>query len=119
MYIDIQDGGSLISTSSDKTISGINTSSYNKMAIKYTTTNVTVYLNGVKKHTETIDFTPDTNVIKSLYGGYSAGSKFEGAVKALAVFNEALTDDELELLTGVTNYSSFGALAAAGGYTII
>jgi hypothetical protein len=119
MYIDIQDGGSLISTPSDKTISGINTSSYNKMAIKYTTTNVTVYLNGVKKHTETIDFTPDTNVIKSLYGGYSAGSKFEGAVKALAVFNEALTDDELELLTGVTNYGSFSELASANGYTII
>jgi hypothetical protein len=119
MYIDIQDGGSLISTSSDKTISGINTSSYNKMAIKYTTTNVTVYLNGVKKHTETIDFTPATNVIKSLYGGYSAGSKFEGAVKALAVFNEALEDDELELLTGVTNYGSFSELASANGYTII
>ncbi len=91
--MDIQDGGSLISTPGDKTITGVDTSLYNKMAIKYTTTNVTVYLNGVKKHTETIDFTPATNVIKSLYGGYSAGSKFEGAVKAVAVFNEALSDD--------------------------
>jgi len=44
---------------------------------------------------------------------------FKGKVKALAVFNEALEDDELELLTGVTNYGSFGELASANGYTII
>jgi len=118
MYIDVQDGGSLISTPGDKTITGVDTSLYNKMAIKYTTTNVTVYLNGVKKHTETIDFTPDTNVIKSLYGGYSAGSKFEGGVKAVTVFNRALTDNELEILTS-TSYSSFGAVASAGSYEII
>jgi len=119
MYMDIVDSGSLISTSGDRTISGINVSSYNKMAIKYTTTNVTVYLNGVQKHTETIDFTPATNVLKALYAGYGIGSKFEGEVKALAVFDEALTDDELELLTGITNYGSFNELAQANSYTII
>ncbi len=119
MYMDIVDSASLISTSGDRVINGINVNDYNKMAIKYTTTNVTVYLNGVQKHTETIDFTPATNVLKTLYAGYGAGSKFEGKVKALAVFNDALSDDELELLTGVTNYGSFGELASANGYTII
>jgi hypothetical protein len=99
MYIDIVDGSSIISTSGDRIISGINVSSYNKMAIKYTTTNVTVYLNGVQKHTETIDFTPDTNVLKALYAGYGTGSKFEGEIKAVAVFNEALSDTELQNLT--------------------
>ena len=99
MYMDIVDSGSLIATPSDRTITGINTSSYNKMAIKYTTTNVTVYLNGVKKHTETIDFTPATNVLKALYAGYGTGSKFEGEIKVLAVFDRALNDTELGNLT--------------------
>jgi len=99
MYMDIVDSGSLISTSGDRTISGINVSSYNKMAIKYTTTNVTVYLNGVQKHTETIDFTPATNVLKTLYAGYGTGSIFEGQIKVLAVFDRALESEELTDLT--------------------
>jgi hypothetical protein len=69
------------------------------MAIKYTTTNITVYLNGVQKHTETIDFTPATNVLKALYAGYGVGSKFEGQIKALTVFDRALTNQELIDLT--------------------
>ena len=69
------------------------------MAIKYTTTNVTVYLNGVQKHTETIDFTPATNVLKTLYAGYGTGSIFEGQIKVLAVFDRALESEELTDLT--------------------
>jgi len=125
MYFDFIDGvgnpgvTSLVDSPDIRIISGINTDSYNKMAVSYTSTSVTVFLNGVKKVTKSgVDFTP-TNNLKALYAGYGVGSKFEGEVKAVAVFNEALSDDELELLTGVTNYSSFGALAAAGGYTII
>ena len=119
MYFDFVDGGSLVNSPDIRIISGINTNSYNKMAISYTSTSVTVFLNGVKKVTKSgVDFTP-TNNLKALYAGYGTGSKFEGEVKAVEVFNEALSDDELELLTGVTNYSSFAELAAAGGYTII
>jgi hypothetical protein len=119
MYFDFIDGGSLVNSPDIRSISGINTDSYNKMAVSYTSTSVTVFLNGVKKVTKSgVDFTP-TNSLKALYAGYGVGSKFEGEVKEVAVFNEALTDDELELLTGVTNYGSFGELASANGYTII
>jgi len=89
------------------------------MAVSYTSTSVTVFLNGVKKVTKSgVDFTP-TNSLKALYAGYGTGSEFEGEVKTVTVFNEALSDDELELLTGVTNYNSFNELASANGYTII
>jgi len=49
----------------------------------------------------------------------SANERPIASYKTVAVFNEALSDDELELLTGVTNYGSFGELASANGYTII
>ena len=119
MYFDFIDGDSLVDSPDIRTISGINTDSYNKMAISYTSTSVTVFLNGVKKVTKSgVDFTPSNN-LKALYAGYGVGSKFEGEIKKVTVFNEALTDDELELLTGVTNYGSFSELASANGYTII
>ena len=41
-----------------------------------------------------------------------------GKVKGVYVFNEALTDDELQQLTG-PEYNSFAALAAAYNYTVI
>ena len=43
---------------------------------------------------------------------------FNGNVKSVAVFKEALTDDELQQLTG-PEYNSFAALAAAYNYTVI
>jgi hypothetical protein len=119
MYFDFIDGSSLVDSPDIRFVSGINTDSYNKMAVSYTSTSVTVFLNGVKKVTKSgVDFTP-TNSLKALYAGYGVGSKFEGEVKTVAVFNEAFEDDELELLTGVTNYNSFNELASANGYTII
>jgi hypothetical protein len=45
---------------------------------------------------------------------------FFGKTKCVAVFKEALTDDELECLTSdETSFSSFTALALANNYTII
>jgi len=49
----------------------------------------------------------------------SADQRPIASYKTVALFDEALTDDELELLTGVTNYGSFSELASANGYTII
>ena len=43
---------------------------------------------------------------------------FYGKTKALAVYKEALTNDELEGLTG-EGYDTFNALALANNYTII
>ena len=43
---------------------------------------------------------------------------FFGKTKCVAVFKEALNNDELECLTG-EGYDSFNALALANNYTII
>ena len=48
----------------------------------------------------------------------SGSNKFEGKVKSVAVFKEALSNDLLERLTG-EGYESFRLLAEANNYTII
>ena len=74
-----------------------------------------------KVDTDSIGTTFSANDLDRVHftGQDGSTSAAQAKVKALAVFNEALEDDELELLTGVTNYGSFGALATANGYTII
>ena len=93
--------------------------SFFKVAVLFESGNNKLYVNGLQiGSTNTSSF---SNLqLNSLQFNRGDDDKiFYGKCKALAVFNEALEYDELELLTGVTNYSSFGALAAAGGYTII
>ncbi len=91
---------------------------FNKFALSWQNGNYKFFYNGVKTSDQSISNTPiGLSQVKFSYGNNTQPMFCE--CKALAVFNEALTDDELELLTGVTNYPSFGALAAAGGYTII
>ena len=93
--------------------------SYTKIAARWGNSNFSVWING----TEVLDvaasnFTSNTLDLLNLAKPDGSG-QLEGKCKALAVFDEALTDDELELLTGITNYGSFNELAQANGYTII
>jgi hypothetical protein len=91
----------------------------NKIAIVYNNGDYYFYVNGVKSTVQSRG-TFSANDFTSLDFNKGGGNEpFYGKCKALAVFNEALEDDELELLTGVTNYGSFGELASANGYTII
>ncbi len=91
---------------------------YNKIAIKYKANDFALWLGGVERDTDVSGSVPiGLNTLEFAQG--SGSQKFYGKCKALTVFNEALSDDELELLTGVTNYGSFGELAQADGYTII
>ena len=106
------------STSFDEEYTVTSTLDYHKVAIKYKANDFALWIDGVERFTDTSGSAPiGLNQLKFDVGGGTL--PFYGKCKALAVFNEALEDDELELLTGVTNYPSFGALAAAGGYTII
>jgi hypothetical protein len=93
--------------------------SFFKVAVLFESGNNKLYVNGLQiGSTDTSTF---SNLqLNSLQFNRGDDDKiFYGKCKALAVFNEALSDDELELLTGVTNYGSFGELASANGYTII
>jgi len=91
---------------------------FNKVAIKYKQNDFSVWLNGVKIFTNTSGTIPTLNQLN-----FNSGSNFNhffGKTKCVAVFKEALTDDELECLTSdETSFSSFNALALANNYTII
>jgi len=92
---------------------------YIKIAVKYKANDFATFINGVKVNSQTTTASAPVGLDRLNFDNGAGTDDFYGKCKALAVFNEALEDDELELLTGVTNYPSFGALAAANGYTII
>jgi hypothetical protein len=73
---------------------------FNKIAFKYKQDDFSLFVNGIKVGTDTSGavFTPNTLNDLSFYQGSS--NNFYGKVKAVAVFNEALSDDELNNLTG-------------------
>ena len=91
---------------------------FHKVAIKYKSGDVSFWVDGVEVATSTSSFSFLTLTDLSFIRGDNVRF-FYGKCKALAVFDEALEDDELELLTGITNYGSFNELASANGYTII
>jgi hypothetical protein len=65
---------------------------YNKIAVKYKENDYRVFINGTKVHTDTNASVPQgMNEIKF--------KTFVGNTKQVAVFNEALSDSELETLT--------------------
>ena len=89
----------------------------NKFALSWQNGNFKFFYNGVKTQDQSISNTPSgLNQVKFSYGDNTQPMSCE--CKALAVFNEALSDDELELLTGAS-HDSFNDLASANGYTII
>jgi len=77
------------------------TDSFNKIAIKYKQNDFKVYINGVSVHTDTSGNTPTGLNQISFDNGSGGTTIFEGNVKALAYFPEALTDSELQELTTI------------------
>ena len=101
-----------------------NLNQFYKVAIKYNRNGINnVWIDGVKVVADVVEnVSAPSNPLTQLRFDWNPASTqfpFHGKCKAVAVFNEALEDDELELLTGVTNYGSFSELASANGYTII
>lgn len=90
---------------------------FNKIAFKYKSENCVLFINGVQVATSSQAFNSSgINNLSFDRGGGAAD--FYGKTKAVAVFKEALSNDELELLTG-EGYNSFAALAAAYNYNVI
>jgi len=113
--------GSRNLTALDQSESGVDTAAFNKIAILYKSGQNKLFVNGSRITDTNFDsMVFNFSSLDNLEFGSGANSNyFRGKVKAVAVFNEALSDDELELLTGITNYGSFNELASANGYTII
>jgi len=71
---------------------------FNKIAIKYKQDDYAIWVNGVSESTITSAAVPTLNELNFTSGG-DTGSPFQGKVKCVAVFKEALTDAELTALT--------------------
>ena len=68
---------------------------YNKLAVKWSATEVSLFLNGIK--TDTI--TPSASVVGLSKIDFSTAASFQGKVKDVRVYNQALTDTQLQQLT--------------------
>ena len=73
-------------------------SDFNKIALKYKANDLAFWVNGVEVGTDTSASIP-TNLNRLSFYRADAAAFFFGKNKALAVWKEALTDTELELLT--------------------
>lgn len=98
--------------------SAFNYGSYNKIALSYNSSGFKVFHDGTLVGS-------DSNTISGLNlqelkfrFANNTSYDFYGDVKCVAVFKEALSNDELELLTG-EGYNSFATLAAAYNYNVI
>ena len=75
--------------------------SFNKIAFKWKANDFALWVNGVETDTVSSGVTPTANSLNALeFEMFNDSGPFYGKCKALAVFNEALSDDELNNLTG-------------------
>jgi hypothetical protein len=74
---------------------------YNKIAIKYSSSGVKLFVNGSLEgsNSDNVSWTSNTLTTLDFTLWNQSTAPFEGKVKALAVFNEALSDSELTQLT--------------------
>ena len=102
----------VLSTTSYSTVN------FNKIAYRYKSGDFSLFINGTKINSSTSTQILPANTINTLSFNNATSSQMYGKIKSVYAFNEALTDDELQQLTG-PEYNSFAALAAAYNYTVI
>jgi hypothetical protein len=79
---------------------GVDFSIFNKIALKYSENNVALWINGVKVNTNlSVSMPTGLNTLEFNQGG--SGNLFYGKTKAVAVWKEALSDEELTELTTI------------------
>ena len=74
---------------------------FHKVAIKYEDNNCKLFINGVQVGTINTTATVPSGLDRLNFDSGLGGSPFDGNVKCVAVFQEALTDAELEALTTI------------------
>ena len=115
--VQVRSGGA-ITVSQSTTVTDIR--DFHKIALSYKVNEVKFYIDGVLINTDPNAAMPIGLNQLSFSAGNDTSNEFFGKTKCVAVFKEALTDDELECLTSdETSFSSFNALALANNYTII
>ena len=86
-----------------------------KIAFKYKINDFSLWVNGIEVLTDVSGITP-INLKTLSFDNGTGSAKFEGKIKQVQVYKEALTDAELEYLT---TYGSFTDLANANNYNLI
>ena len=96
-----------LTASIDKTVS--TTLEYHKVAVKYKENDFALWVDGEQINTDTSVAVPSANTMLRLdFSDGNNTNKFnEGEIKMVAVFKEALTDLELEKLTGYNNHELY------------
>ncbi len=79
---------------------------FQKLAIQYKSNDYKVYVNGISQTVNQVANTP-SGLTKFNFDRGDGGSIFYGNVKCVAVFKEALTDEELAKITSVTQQEAF------------
>jgi len=79
---------------------------FNKIAIKYKSGDVSLFLNGTEVATSTSTNMP-VGLDRLNFDGGNGNNDFYGKVKCVAVFKEALTDEELAKITSTTQQEVF------------
>ena len=74
---------------------------FNKIAISYKLNDFKVYVNGSVVYTNATYNPPTTNSLNVLEFARDGVLNFHGKAKALAVFKDALTDEQLQSLTTI------------------
>ena len=87
----------------------INITEFKKIAIKYKVNDFAFYVDGIVRHTDSSGAVFSANTLNSLQFAQGSGDDlfFLGRAKMVAVFKEALTDLELEKLTGYNNHELY------------
>jgi len=89
-------------------LSAISQTNFNKIALKYKLNDFSLYINGTEALTDSSGSIFPSSTLTSLnFNRGSATNFFYGNAKMVAVFKEALTDLELEKLTGYNNHELY------------
>jgi len=92
---------SISGTTTGITANGYDHTINNKMALKYTSTSIDLFINGVNADNDTLSGSPTGMDNINLYQASSSARWMEGNVKQFLVFNSALTDAEAIALTTI------------------
>ena len=93
----VYDGTSVVV---DMSYSSINITNYNKIAIKYTSGNSSLWVNGVEVDTDNAAFSGLSLSYLSFNNG-GTNNPFYGNIKDVRIYNTALSDSELAALTTI------------------
>ena len=95
--------------------SGIDTETYNKIAVSYKSDETKLFVNGIQVGSTDTSVTMPSGLDTLEFFDGAGNNGFYGNTKEVAYFKEALTDTELESLT---SWTSFNAMATGQLYTI-